>query len=815
MFFNILTLFGFLHDNVAEVIEKISKEREQTASGKEVLEGLKEAIANDEELTETQKEFLREVMADKTAELLGKDEIIKKMTRKKPGLVRRLLERVVNFIKALGESKETREARKFLTELQKRLENALQEMGLAYNLAKAMGEEVDEKENGEEEIEKITENIENAQERYSYEALVAKNDIELIDVDDNVDIKPNNETRKETVDEALKSAIAEGYVDKAGRGVVKVADTGTPVLVTKNALRHGLDRRLNIMVPVVKKIGPILKESIKINELETRSNAISESYILIGAARGVTGAIYPTLFVVNKFTDELENVDVLYSANVKKVSAGPKGPDITENNSVSLTDTTISVAQLLEIVNKKFPDVLSMDVLNHFGVKERPKGTLGESVLFSKKENNSTNNRHSKKQVRTTLEERVNGDALLDAQDLIEEVRSRGGEVDENGYIKLYHRTSADKAAQIRKTGRMIGKEDGLFFSTKESGYNDGYGNTVVELEIPAEKLVLDDIFADEAHLRLPMTKPGTMDVSDYLVKSGDLIVKHSRKSPMISPEGKKMSEAQTDKAIANATREKTYSREDVHKIVQTAVGSMNAESVDVGLKILGRMKGKGIETIESEIYKKINLADKEEAAAIARDLADLILETATLKDISSDQKHEESMHIISEVKSYLRRIDLSQLKGEIRQKYDKKSAGIFSRWGVRKGERAITADMAAQELREAGVRLDTRSDSEADLLFEIDRVYSKALEDVKKDAKLRFKDALTKEEIVQKFKWKGMLRCLHRKINPKDGRLLNLLPAKRGFCRNHLKNSGKCAMMIFKKTDLRFRTKELERVVS
>ncbi len=116
------------------------------------------------------------------------------------------------------------------------------------------------------------------------------------------------------------------------------------------------------------------------------------------------------------------------------------------------------------------------------------------------------------------LENRVSGDDLLNAQDLIADVQELGGQVDEYGYITLYHRTSADKAAAIRSTGEMVAKENGLFFSTKQEGQNVGYGDTVVTFSIPAEKLLLDDIFDDEAHLRFPLDKPGRVSVQEYLV---------------------------------------------------------------------------------------------------------------------------------------------------------------------------------------------------------------------------------------------------------------------------------------------------------
>ena len=109
------------------------------------------------------------------------------------------------------------------------------------------------------------------------------------------------------------------------------------------------------------------------------------------------------------------------------------------------------------------------------------------------------------------LQDRVTGDRLLDAQDLIDEVKSVGGEVDENGYIHVFHRTSKEAADRIRSTNKMIAKEDGLFFSTKPDGQIVGYGDEVVDFWIPAERLVLDDIFSDEAHLRLPLPNKNTI----------------------------------------------------------------------------------------------------------------------------------------------------------------------------------------------------------------------------------------------------------------------------------------------------------------
>ena len=124
-----------------------------------------------------------------------------------------------------------------------------------------------------------------------------------------------------------------------------------------------------------------------------------------------------------------------------------------------------------------------------------------------------------KEKAENILEKRVSGDDLLNAQDLIADVKEFGAEVDDRGYITLYHRTSVESAKAIRETGEMVAKENGLFFSTKRDGQNIGYGDAVVTFSIPAETLVLDDVFDDEAHLRFPLKKAGRVSMKEYIVE--------------------------------------------------------------------------------------------------------------------------------------------------------------------------------------------------------------------------------------------------------------------------------------------------------
>lgn len=108
------------------------------------------------------------------------------------------------------------------------------------------------------------------------------------------------------------------------------------------------------------------------------------------------------------------------------------------------------------------------------------------------------------KKIQEKLESRhIEGDDLLDALDIIEDIISKGGLVTEDGFAILYHATSIESANQIIKEGLMYGKENAIYFSTKKDGQISGYGPKVIEVRIPVENLILDDEFDDELHYKI------------------------------------------------------------------------------------------------------------------------------------------------------------------------------------------------------------------------------------------------------------------------------------------------------------------------
>ena len=241
---------------------------------------------------------------------------------------------------------------------------------------------------------------------YSYNALVGKPDMVVTVLGEDV---PTN--RADIVLQAKKNAAAIGKTDKNGSVSVHVDDIGVDVVLSTGGLRHSLDRRFDVNAPVTLKAGEILHHSIKINEMIPENPNADSSYVLIGIAQNTQGELYVVRSVVNKFRSELVSMDVLYAINaktepnlgIKKNQAGAYPQGITEKSAIltgsadmavldaprytesplSVTNPKISIAQLLEYVNRYFPDVLPESVLRHFGHTERPQGKIGESALFS------------------------------------------------------------------------------------------------------------------------------------------------------------------------------------------------------------------------------------------------------------------------------------------------------------------------------------------------------------------------------------------------------------------------------------------------
>ena len=219
---------------------------------------------------------------------------------------------------------------------------------------------------------------------YSYNELIKKPDMKITEIDDSIEYEANALGRKNIIETAINNAKKIGKVNENGNAVIHVDDIKTDIIVSKSAIRHSLDRRLSINAPVVINVGNILKNSIRINELVPRNKYIENSYALIGIAKNNNNEPYVVSFVVNRHSNEIQSIDVLYAVNAKKEVAALDEPEFRPINGTALTTSTISISNLLDYVNNYFPDILPESVLKHYGYSSRPEGNIGESALFSR-----------------------------------------------------------------------------------------------------------------------------------------------------------------------------------------------------------------------------------------------------------------------------------------------------------------------------------------------------------------------------------------------------------------------------------------------
>lgn len=75
-------------------------------------------------------------------------------------------------------------------------------------------------------------------------------------------------------------------------------------------------------------------------------------------------------FIVNKHTNEIQSIDVLYAVNAKNKgnnddTANAKALASTSVTSVSNVPFNGSISNLLDCVNNYFPDILPESVLKH------------------------------------------------------------------------------------------------------------------------------------------------------------------------------------------------------------------------------------------------------------------------------------------------------------------------------------------------------------------------------------------------------------------------------------------------------------------
>lgn len=214
-------------------------------------------------------------------------------------------------------------------------------------------------------------------EAFSYDTLVSKPDMKIVNIESNVD---SSATRANIIEMALENAKKHSVGAGSGSSVyVKNNDSNTEILVGKNGLEHGLHRNYSKNADLTAHVGEFLENAILINR-HTGRDKNKEGGVYLGLLRDNEN-LYIGRAITNN-SNVLENVETLYALSNKKESVAHYRLDSGDNLRLD-TDSYISISDFLDIVKDKYSDVLSKDVLNALNVERKP-SSVSDSMRYSK-----------------------------------------------------------------------------------------------------------------------------------------------------------------------------------------------------------------------------------------------------------------------------------------------------------------------------------------------------------------------------------------------------------------------------------------------
>ena len=222
--------------------------------------------------------------------------------------------------------------------------------------------------------------------------------------------------------------------------------------------------------------------------------------------------------------------------------------------------------------------------------------------------------------------------------------------------------------------------------------------------------------------------------------EDGNEISRTYYENPQFSLSTKQESDGARAKANANRSRSKTYTRAEAAAIMNAvAEGATDAEGNPIRIK---GQKGKLIDAL----WERLNEVDENSGkrGGMALDLADHMIRASVVEDLEYDPSEEVYLDRLDVLNGYHNKLDLSSLRGEIKHAYNDKSGRVYLTWSQKDG--GMTPDQIKEELAERGIVIE--ADNPADILFEMDRMYTEAREYFKQKTNARLSDWMNADEL-------------------------------------------------------------------
>ena len=211
-------------------------------------------------------------------------------------------------------------------------------------------------------------------------------------------------------------------------------------------------------------------------------------------------------------------------------------------------------------------------------------------------------------------------------------------------------------------------------------------------------------------------------------------------------------SKGQIAKYVAEHSKNKSYAKTDAEKIINTILDNKLNSNYKYGT-ITNKTKQEVIDTL----WHALNTNNEGYRASTAMDIAEYIVNSATMESVYDYGQNEADILIVDELKRYIQKLDLSSVRSELSYIYGKDAAKIYGRWENKTKNKGLSIDSIANELRNSGIMID--SDNLVDILVEMDDLYTKAKNSLEKKSKELLKNELDEAE------YKDLINSITREI--------------------------------------------------
>lgn len=218
---------------------------------------------------------------------------------------------------------------------------------------------------------------------FSYEALTAKPDMPLTDIDTDIPRDENGKViRKNVADLAIQAVRDSGNKKNTDVDVyVHVDDTNSDLKVNVASVRHSLTRKPDLNAIAALNIVGLAKNAVLVNELSPRSNS-NGGNVYLSVGKDSDRNLYFVRMITDKRGHSIEEIETVYAISTKKESVAHYRQGNGNESSFAFTDSTISIADLLDFVKNHFSDILPESVLQHYGIS-RKESAVSDSVMYS------------------------------------------------------------------------------------------------------------------------------------------------------------------------------------------------------------------------------------------------------------------------------------------------------------------------------------------------------------------------------------------------------------------------------------------------